>query len=293
MAKPKHFREVGPNAIRYLVLLVAALIFIVPFYIVLITSFKATNALATQSPFVWFPAFGDLSWKGYQEIFTTYTVFETGESMILVGMKNTLIIMVPVILVGMFSSSIAAYAFSKLRFKSKKWLFGILMSSMMLPSIILLVPSYFLFENLGILESMPFFPLIVPPMFGSATAVFFLKGYFDSIPNDLFDAAKVDGLNYIQTYFHLILPIAKPAILSQALLGIVAVFNDYLLPLTYLLNEKDYTLQIALAMFSTGNNTNLPTVMAGSVISLIPMLILYFAMQKFFVQGLASSGVKG
>jgi multiple sugar transport system permease protein len=140
---------------------------------------------------------------------------------------------------------------------------------------------------------MPFFPLIVPPMFGSATALFFLKGYYDSIPDDLFDAAKIDGLNFIQTYFHLILPIAKPAILSQALLGIVAVFNDYLLPLTYLLDEKDYTLQIALQMCSTGNNTNLPTVMAGSVLSLIPMLILYFSMQKFFVQGLASTGVKG
>lgn len=279
--------------ISYIILIIFTLIYLIPFYIVFITSIKANNQIATQNPFIWFPTTEQLGFQGYKDIFETYTIFETGESMILVGLKNTILIMIPVIIGGMFSSSIAAYAYAKLKFKGKKIMFGILMFSMMLPSIILLIPSYFMYDNLGITESFPFFPLIIPPMFGSATCVFFLKGYYESIPNDLLDSAKIDGLSYGKTFFKVILPLAKPAIFAQALLGIVACYNDYLLPLTYLVNEKDYTLQIALQMFSTGNNNNLPTVMAGAVISILPILILYFCLQKYFISGLTTSGIKG
>ena len=281
------------KVITYAILIVFTLIYLIPFYIVLITSFKADNQIATQNPFVWFPTGEQLGFQGYKDIFETYTIFETGESMIVVGLKNTIIIMIPVILGGMFSSSIAAYAYAKLRFKGKKLMFGILMFSMMLPSIILLIPSYFIYDNLGITEYFSFFPLIIPPMFGSATCIFFLKGYYQSIPDDLLDSAKMDGLGYFRTYYKVILPLAKPAIFSQALLGIVACYNDYLLPLTYLVDEKNYTLQIALQMFSTGNNNNLPTVMAGAVISILPILILYFCLQKYFISGLTTSGIKG
>ncbi len=286
-------RNLTKKVISYIILIIFTLIYLIPFYIVFITSIKANNQIATQNPFIWFPSAEQLGFQGYKDIFETYTIFETGESMILVGLKNTIIIMIPVIIGGMFSSSIAAYAYAKLKFKGKKIMFGILMFSMMLPSIILLIPSYFMYDNLGITESFPFFPLIIPPMFGSATCVFFLKGYYESIPNDLLDSAKMDGLSYGKTFFKVILPLAKPAIFAQALLGIVACYNDYLLPLTYLVNEKDYTLQIALQMFSTGNNNNLPTVMAGAVISILPILILYFCLQKYFISGLTTSGIKG
>ena len=286
-------RNLVSKTITYAILILFTLIYLVPFYIVLITSFKANNQIATQNPFIWFPSGEQLGFQGYKDIFETYTIFETGESMIIVGLKNTIKIMIPVILGGMFSSSIAAYAYAKLKFKGKKFMFGVLMFSMMLPSIILLIPSYFVYDNLGITEFMSYFPLIIPPMFGSATCIFFLKGYYQSIPDDLLDSAKMDGLGYFRTYYKVILPLAKPAIFSQALLGIVACYNDYLLPLTYLVNEKDYTLQIALQMFSTGNNNNLPTVMAGAVISILPILILYFSLQKYFISGLTTSGIKG
>ncbi len=286
-------RNLVSKTITYAILILFTLIYLVPFYIVLITSFKANNQIATQNPFIWFPTGEQLGFQGYKDIFETYTIFETGESMIIVGLKNTIKIMIPVILGGMFSSSIAAYAYAKLKFKGKKIMFGVLMFSMMLPSIILLIPSYFVYDNLGITEFMSYFPLIIPPMFGSATCIFFLKGYYQSIPDDLLDSAKMDGLGYFRTYYKVILPLAKPAIFSQALLGIVACYNDYLLPLTYLVNEKDYTLQIALQMFSTGNNNNLPTVMAGAVISILPILILYFSLQKYFISGLTTSGIKG
>lgn len=285
-------KRVSKKIISYAILIIFTLIYLIPFYIVLITSFKADNQIATQNPFIWFPTGEQLGFEGYSNIFTMYTSFETGESLITIGLRNTIMIMVPVVLVGMFSSSIAAYAYAKLKFKGKKLMFGILMFSMMLPSIILLIPSYFIYDNMGITVDMPFFPLIVPPMFGSATCVFFLKGYYESIPNDLLDSAKMYGLGYFSTFCRVIVPLAKPAIFAQALLGTVAVYNDYLLPLTYLVNEKDYTLQIALQMFSTGNNDNLPTVMAGAVISILPILILYFCLQKYFIAGLTTSGIK-
>lgn len=285
-------KRVSKKIISYAILIIFTLIYLIPFYIVLITSFKADNQIATQNPFIWFPTGEQLGFEGYSNIFTMYTSFETGESLITIGLRNTIMIMVPVVLVGMFSSSIAAYAYAKLKFKGKKLMFGILMFSMMLPSIILLIPSYFIYDNMGITVDMPFFPLIVPPMFGSATCVFFLKGYYESIPNDLLDSAKMDGLGYFSTFCRVIVPLAKPAIFAQALLGTVAVYNDYLLPLTYLVNEKDYTLQISLQMFSTGNNDNLPTVMAGAVISILPILILYFCLQKYFIAGLTTSGIK-
>lgn len=279
--------------ISYIILGIFTLIYLIPFYIVLITSFKADNTIATANPFIWFPKFNQTSPVAYEKLFTSYTIFETGESMILTGLKNTILIMIPVILVGMFSSSIAAYAYCKLRFKGKKLMFGLLMFSMMLPGIITIIPSYFIYDNLGITKYFSFFPLFVPPMFGSATCVFFLKNYYESIPNDLLDSAKMDGLGYFRTYTRVILPLAKPAIIAQGLLGVVAVYNDYLLPLIYLVEEKNYTLQIALQFFSNGNENNLPVVMAGAVASILPILVLYFCLQRYFIDGLTNSGIKG
>ena len=279
--------------ISYIVLGIFTLIYLIPFYIVFITSIKADNTIATANPFIWFPKADQMSLTAYGKLITSYTVFETGESMILTGLRNTILIMIPVILVGMFSSSIAAYAYCKLRFRLKKVMFGLLMFSMMLPGIITIIPSYFIYDNLGITQYFSFFPLLVPPMFGSATCVFFLKNYYESIPNDLLDSAKIDGLGYFRTYTRVILPLAKPAIIAQGLLGVVAVYNDYLLPLIYLVEEKNYTLQIALQFFSNGNENNLPVVMAGAVASILPILVLYFCLQRYFIDGLTNSGIKG
>ena len=274
----------------HIILILVALIYLIPFYIVIITSLKESNALATQNPFIWFPKLSQLSFEGYVNIFTTYTIFATGDSMIATGFKNTLIVLVPVMIGGMFSSSIAAYAFAKLKFKLKNIMFAILLLSMMLPGIITLIPSYFIFDNLGLTNT--FFPLIVPAMFGSATCVFFLRQFYSSIPNEIIEAAKIDGMSYIGIYFKIIIPLAKPALIAQALLGIVACYNDYLGPLIYLYDEQKYTLQMALSMFSTGNTSNLPTVMAGSVFSMLPMVIIYIIFQKHFVNGLTMSGMK-
>ncbi|MFA5660645.1 MAG: carbohydrate ABC transporter permease, partial [Bacilli bacterium] len=176
-------RKTVKKVITHIILIGCALFYIIPFYIVIITAFKSTNAIATATPFIWFPRLDQLSFQGFIDVFTTYTIFATGDSMVATGFKNTLIVVIPVIIVGMFSSSISAYAFAKINFRLKKFMFMILIFSMMLPGIILLIPSYFIYDNLGLTNT--FFPLIVPPMFGSAICVFFLRQYYASIPNEL------------------------------------------------------------------------------------------------------------
>jgi multiple sugar transport system permease protein len=275
----------------YFILIIFSLIYLIPFWMVIVTSFKANNQLATSNPFIWFPKVNQMNFTAFKRIFTTFTSSSTHQSLILIGIKNTLIILVPVILVGMFSSSIAAYAFAKLRFKGKKLLFGVLIFSMMIPSIILMIPSYFIYDNLGLTNS--FFPLIVPQMFGSATAVFFLRQSISAIPNELMDAARIDGMGFFKIYWKIILPLSKPALIAQGILGIVAVYNDYLGPLLYLANdESKYTLQIALSFFASGTGSDLPATMAGSLISMLPLFVIYFLLQKYFISGITMSGIK-
>lgn len=277
------------------VIAMAVLIFfacwnIIPFYAMIITSFKATDAIATAVPFIWFPSPDQLSADAYGKVFTTYTIFLTGESMVLSGLKNTLIIAIPVTVVGIFSSGLSAFSFAKINFKFKRPLFGLLLLSMMMPGIILLIPSYMLYSELGLLNT--FFPLMAPAMFGSAAGVFFLRQYFFGIPNELIDAAKVDGLNYLGIFFRVMLPLSIPALLAQAILGFIACYNDYLNPLIYCTEETMYTLQVALQMFSSSNSLNLPVVLAGSILAMIPCVLIYFFAQRYFVQGIVMSGLK-
>lgn len=284
-------RRIKPAAIiSYAVLVLLALTYIIPFYAIIISSFKANNAVATASPFIWFPSGEQLSVRAYGRVFTTYTVFATGKSMVLTGLLNTLKIAIPVTIVGMISSSVSAYAFAKIRFVCKRFMFGILLFSMMVPGIILLIPSYLLYSEMSLLNT--FFPLMVPAMFGSAACVFFLRQFFYGIPDELVDAAKVDGLNYIGIYFVIMLPLAVPALLAQAILGFIACYNDYLNPLIYCTDEEMYTLQVALQMFSSGNTLDLPTVLAASILAMLPCVLIYFFAQKYFVQGISMSGLK-
>ncbi|MDR1093355.1 MAG: carbohydrate ABC transporter permease [Clostridiales bacterium] len=278
------------STFSYAVLAAFALAFLIPFYIILITSFKATNRLATSTPFVWLPAFRDLGWDGYRNLFTEYTVTKTGASMVLTGVKNTFLVAVPVVFVGMLASCVSAYAFAKIDFRLKKTMFGALLFSMMLPGIVLLIPSFVIFDFLYLTDT--FFPLIVPAMFGSAAGVFFLRQFFSGIPDELLDAGRIDGMGHARIFLQIMIPLSLPAILAQAVLGFIACYNDYLNPLIYLRQEEKYTLQIALQMFSGGNMTHLPTVMAGAVLALIPTIAVYLVAQKYFVAGITMSGLK-
>ena len=282
--------SVGGKVVKYCILSLAALTILIPFYVIVITAFKASHAVATHIPFIWFPKFDELSFRAFGNLFTTYTI-STGKSMVLTGIINTFIIVIPNTVVGMISSSVSAYAFAKLKFKGKNLMFALLLFTMMLPGIVMLIPSYILFDALYLTDT--YFPLMAPAMFGSAACVFFLRQFFSGIPDEVIDAAKLDGLSYPGIYWKIMLPLSLPAVFAQAILGFVAGYNDYLAPLIYLTSPEKYTLQIALQFFSGSTLKDLPTVMAGAVLALLPTTLIYVFAQKYFVEGIAITGLKG
>ena len=273
--------SVGGKIVKYCILSLAALTILIPFYVIVITAFKASHAVATHIPFIWFPKFDELSFRAFGNLFTTYTI-STGKSMVLTGIINTFIIVIPNTVVGMISSSVSAYAFAKLKFKGKNLMFALLLFTMMLPGIVMLIPSYILFDALYLTDT--YFPLMAPAMFGSAACVFFLRQFFSGIPDEVIDAAKLDGLSYPGIYWKIMLPLSLPAVFAQAILGFVAGYNDYLAPLIYLTSPEKYTLQIALQFFSGSTLKDLPTVMAGAVLALLPTTLIYVFAQKYFVE---------
>lgn len=285
----KSFSVVG-KIVKYCILSLAALTILIPFYVIVITAFKASHAVATHIPFIWFPKFDELSFRAFGNLFTTYTI-STGKSMVLTGIINTFIIVIPNTVVGMISSSVSAYAFAKLKFKGKNLMFALLLFTMMLPGIVMLIPSYILFDALYLTDT--YFPLMALAMFGSAACVFFLRQFFSGIPDEVIDAAKLDGLSYPGIYWKIMLPLSLPAVFAQAILGFVAGYNDYLAPLIYLTSPEKYTLQIALQFFSGSTLKDLPTVMAGAVLALLPTTLIYVFAQKYFVEGIAITGLKG
>ena len=282
--------SVGGKIVKYFILSLAALTILIPFYVIVITAFKASHAVATHIPFIWFPKFDELSFRAFGNLFTTYTI-STGKSMVLTGIINTFIIVIPNTVVGMISSSVSAYAFAKLKFKGKNLMFALLLFTMMLPGIVMLIPSYILFDALYLTDT--YFPLMAPAMFGSAACVFFLRQFFSGSPDEVIDAAKLDGLSYPGIYWKIMLPLSLPAVFAQAILGFVAGYNDYLAPLIYLTSPEKYTLQIALQFFSGSTLKDLPTVMAGAVLALLPTTLIYVFAQKYFVEGIAITGLKG
>ena len=278
--------------IAHIFLILFALLIIIPFYMIIVIALSKSNYLATRSPFVWFPKGNEMDFSSFGRVLfdKVYYVELTGRSMVLTGFVNTLKIAVPTLLFGILSSTISAYAFAKVSFPGKDLMFSILIGSMMLPGIIMMVPSYVLYNSIGLSDT--YFPFIVPGMFGSAACVFFLRQYFSGIPTELVESAKIDGMNHMGILFFIIIPCAIPAILAQTVLGFLGVYNDYLGPLIYITSEKNYTLQLALNMYVTAANSDLPRVMAAAILAMLPSIGIYLIVQKHFIQGIAMSGLK-
>ena len=206
------------------------------------------------------------------------------------GFINTLIIVIPPTILGLFCSAISAYAFAKLRFKGKNLLFGFLLLTMMIPGTIMLTPSYMIYDMIGWTNTP--LPLMIPGMFGAATCVFFMRQFYSGIPTELIEAAKLDGMGYFKIFWKIMVPLSVPALFAQGLLGFIGGYNDYFGPYLYLQDPEWYTLQIALKSFQGSYSSNVPTIMAGSIVALIPTLVIYAVAQNYFIEGIATSGMK-
>lgn len=285
--RAKTKRIVG-KVLIYLALVIFAIWILAPFSIVIMTSFKTWQE-ATDPEFSFFPK--EFTFQGYKEVFTyTASAGDFPMPVMLRGFINTLIIIIPPTILGLFCSAISAYAFAKLRFKGKKLLFGFLLLTMMIPGTIMLTPSYMIYDMIGWTDTP--LPLMIPGMFGAATCVFFMRQFYSGIPTELIEAAKLDGMGYFKIFWKIMVPLSVPALFAQGLLGFIGGYNDYFGPYLYLQDPEWYTLQIALKSFQGSYSSNVPTIMAGSIVALIPTLVIYAVAQNYFIEGIATSGMK-
>lgn len=269
---------------RFLVLAtltVGALVMSLPFYWLVSSSLKAPNKIWLFPP-QWIP--DPVLWQNYVEALTA--------SPFHLFLWNTLIIVVFNEVGVLLTASMAAYSFARLRFRGRELVFSILLASMMLPWAVTMIPRYILFKNLGWLDT--FLPLIVPDWFGGgAFNIFLLRQFFRTIPRDFTDAARIDGAGEFGIYWRVVLPLIKPALTAVAIFTFLHHWNDFMAPLIYLTSPGNYTISLGLASFKGLYTTQWHYLMAASTATILPVLILFFAAQRYFIQGIVLSGIKG
>lgn len=262
---------------EHILLLMIVLFVVLPFSIPLATSFQSEFE-ANEAVFHLWPK--DFTTQAYHDVFFK----KMSGTSVLRGFFNTLWIYLPGIIVGLLTSSMAAFAFAKLEFRLKGFMFSILLGTMMLPNCMGTIASYLMYDTIGWINTP--WPLMVPRMFGSISIVFFLKQYYAGIPDDIMGAAKVDGLGVVGIFFNVMLGLSKPAIFAQFILGFIAAYNDYMGPLLYLQDASMYTLQISLAFFTGVYTQNWPLRMAATVVSMLPLVLMYLCSQRYILKGL-------
>ncbi len=264
----------------YLLLIVGAVMFMIPFLWMLSSSFKELPQIFVYPP-QWIP--NPLRPQNYIEALAKMNF--------LVALKNTLTITVLCLIGQVGSASLVAYGFSRLRFPGRDFLFMLVLSTMMVPAQVTMIPQFILFRELGWVDT--FKPLIVPAFFGGgAYFIFLLRQFFLTIPKELEDAARIDGCSTSRIYRQIMLPLAKPALITVSIFSFMHHWNDFMGPLIYLNSEHKRTLAIALQSFQGQFTSEWNLLMAASVVVLIPVLILFFTLQRYFVEGIVLTGLK-
>ncbi|MBI3960033.1 MAG: carbohydrate ABC transporter permease [Chloroflexi bacterium] len=263
----------------HLVLIGLGLLFSIPFLWLLSTSLKPPEQLFRLPP-EWIPR--PAQWNNYLRATTFIPFFRY--------FGNTLYIAVFNVVAVMISCSLAAYGFARIRWPGRDALFFVLIATLMIPSGVTLIPSFLIFRALGWVGS--FNPLTWPALTGNAFYIFLLRQFFLTIPQELSAAAKIDGANEFQTFWRIILPLARPALAAVSLFTFLANWNDFIGPLIYLGNKEQYTLALGLYGFLGRVRTEWGMLMAASAIMIAPVMILFFFTQRTFIQGITTTGLK-
>jgi ABC-type glycerol-3-phosphate transport system permease component len=269
-------------ALAYGVIIVGAIIVCFPFYWQVSTSLKAPADLFRWPP-LWIPF--PLHFENYSEV--------AGVVPLGLYAANSLIIVILAILGTLISCSLAAYGFARLRFPGREVIFLILVSPMILPWAVTMLPQFVMFQRLGWYNS--YLPLIVPTFFGDAFFIFLLRQFFMTIPLELEDAARMDGAGFFGTYWRIILPMAGPVLAATAIFRFMWTWNDFFGPLIYVSDQRLFTLPLGLAFFqgSPRSTVQIHLLMAMAVIITLPCVLVYFIAQRWFIQGIVFTGVKG
>ena len=205
---------------------------------------------------------------------------------------NTLLITLCVVIGNVLSNSFIAYGFAKIRFKGRNVLFAVVLATMMIPGFVTMIPHYVMYSKIGWLNT--YLPLILPSFFGSAFNIFLIRQFYLGVPNELIEAAKIDGASHVYIWSRIMIPLAKPAIATVAIFSFNGAWNDFLGPLLYINDDTLYTLQLGLQVFKGQLDTQWNYLMAGSLLVLLPVIIIFFIFQKYFIEGMnLTAGSKG
>lgn len=269
----------GGKIAVYVILILLSILTIIPFAWMLSASLKLNKDVFAW-PMQWIPA--EPQWQNYVNIWTKIPLMKF--------ISNTAILTVIVTLLQLLTSSFAAYAFAKLRFKGRNLLFLGYIATIAMPWQVYMVPQFIMMRGMGLNDKL--LAMICLQAF-SAFGVFLMKQFYEGIPNDLCEAARIDGMSEYRIYAKIMLPLSKPALSTLTIFTFVNTWNDYLGPLIYLRTETKKTIQLGLKMFIGQYSAEYGLIMAGSVVSLVPVIIVFLCLQKYFVEGVASTGLKG
>lgn len=264
----------------HIALIVLSIISLVPFYWMIATSLKADMQVHASPP-VWVPH--PVVWGNYPKALT-YIPF-------LQYTKNTILVCVTTMFGTLLSCSLVAYSFAKIKWPGRDAVFVLVLCTLMLPGQVTMIPVFVIFKWLGWIGS--YKPLIIPSFFGSAFFIFLLRQFFMTIPEELSDAARVDGAGEFSIYRTVILPLSKPALITVGLFTFIGAWNDFLTPLLYLNDDSKYTLSLGLQQFVGQHGQEWQLLMAAATVMIIPTIIIFLVAQKSFVKGITLTGIKG
>jgi multiple sugar transport system permease protein len=263
----------------YLALTIALVVVIAPFVWMVLGSFKGEGELR-QSPPTWWPQHASLD--NYTQLFSKLNFRQY--------FLNSTIVAVAVTAGNLLFCSMLGYSLAMLQFRGKKALFAVVMATLMIPGVVTFVPLFVLVANLGLIDSLPglFLPFLVSP-FG----VFLMRQFISGLPRDLLDAGRVDGAGELRIFARIILPLCGPALATLGILTFLGSWNNFLWPLVVAQTEEHYTLPVALALYSTGqNSTQYGLLLAGATVVLLPILVVFLIFQRRFIEGIATTGIK-
>jgi len=266
--------------LTYAILATGSVCFLIPFVWMLSTSLKQLDQIMVY-PIQWIPA--PFVWSNYSKVFEAVPFLQYT--------FNTVIITSFGIIGSLLGSSLAAYSFARLRYPGKKILFFVMISTLMIPSWVTLIPSFILFRTLGWLDT--YLPILVPAFFATPFNTFLLRQFFLTIPTELEDAARIDGCSTLRIFWSIILPLAKPALATISIFAFFYYWNNFLDPLIYIQSQSKFPISVGIALFAGEQSSNYALMMAAATMALTPPRILFFLTQRFFIQGVVVTGVKG
>lgn len=263
--------------VSYLLMTAIGIVLITPLLWMVFTSLKPMEEIVRYPP-TFFPE--KIVWQNYLDTITAFPFWRYA--------RNTLLITVLVVFGNVLSNSFIAYGFAKLDFPGKKLMFALVLSTMMIPGFVTMIPQYVLFSKIGWVGT--YLPLIVPSFFGNAFNIFLMRQFYLSINDELIEAAEIDGANHFYIWSRLMLPLTKPALITIAINSFNAAWNDFLGPLLYIQDQEKYTLQIGLQVFQNQATTQWNYLMAGATLVLIPTILMFFFAQRYFIEGMDLTG---